>query len=48
MADTALSAPPRSPLSREAGRLAAVTRTSQGAVRLAELPSWPSSTSAST
>ncbi|WP_405875234.1 MULTISPECIES: sarcosine oxidase subunit gamma [unclassified Streptomyces] len=38
MADTALSAPPRSPLSREAGRLAAVTRTSQGAVRLAELP----------
>lgn len=38
MADTALTAPPRSPLSQAAGRLAAATRTSGGAVRLAELP----------
>ena len=38
MADTALSAPPRSPLGRDAGRLAAATRTSRGAIRLAELP----------
>ncbi|GAA3837714.1 sarcosine oxidase subunit gamma [Streptomyces coacervatus] len=38
MADTALTAPPRSPLSRYADRLAATTRTSRGAVRLAELP----------
>ncbi|WP_405651514.1 sarcosine oxidase subunit gamma [Streptomyces sp. NBC_00019] len=38
MADTALTAPPRSPLSQVAGRLAAATRTSGGAVRLAELP----------
>ncbi|MFG2790127.1 sarcosine oxidase subunit gamma [Streptomyces sp. NPDC048419] len=38
MADTALSAPPRSPLAHDAGRLAAATRTSRGAVRLAELP----------
>lgn len=38
MADTALTAPPRSPLSPVAGRLAAATRTSGGAVRLAELP----------
>ncbi|MFR0354274.1 sarcosine oxidase subunit gamma [Streptomyces sediminimaris] len=38
MADTALSAPARSPLARDAGRLAAATRTSRGAVRLAEVP----------
>ncbi|WP_327721407.1 sarcosine oxidase subunit gamma [Streptomyces sp. NBC_00490] len=38
MADTALTAPPQSPLSQAAGRLAAATRTSGGAVRLAELP----------
>ncbi|WP_328745320.1 sarcosine oxidase subunit gamma [Streptomyces sp. NBC_00285] len=38
MADTALTAPLRSPLSHTAGRLAAATRTSRGAVRLAELP----------
>ncbi|MFJ1665796.1 sarcosine oxidase subunit gamma [Streptomyces bottropensis] len=38
MADTALTAPPRSPLSDAAGRLAGVTRASRGAVRLAELP----------
>ncbi|MFF1292765.1 MULTISPECIES: sarcosine oxidase subunit gamma [unclassified Streptomyces] len=38
MADTALTAPPRSPLAQAAGRLAAATRTSGGAVRLAELP----------
>ncbi|SDP71472.1 sarcosine oxidase subunit gamma [Streptomyces sp. cf386] len=38
MADTALTAPPRSPLSHDAGRLAAATRSSGGAVRLAELP----------
>jgi sarcosine oxidase subunit gamma len=38
MADTALTAPLRSPLSHTAGRLAAATRTSGGAVRLAELP----------
>ncbi|KKD03119.1 sarcosine oxidase subunit gamma [Streptomyces sp. WM6386] len=38
MADTALTAPPRSPLSQVAGRLAAATRTSGGAIRLAELP----------
>src|SRR5436190_18713533 len=38
MADTAITAPPRSPLSQYADRLAAATRTSQGAVRLAELP----------
>ncbi|MER6154307.1 sarcosine oxidase subunit gamma family protein [Streptomyces sp. NPDC001868] len=38
MADTALTAPPRSPLSHAAARLAAATRTSGGAVRLAELP----------
>lgn len=38
MADTALSAPPRSPLAHAAGRLAAATRSSRGAVRLAELP----------
>ncbi|MEU5892206.1 sarcosine oxidase subunit gamma family protein [Streptomyces sp. NPDC047461] len=38
MADTALTAPPRSPLVQVAGRLAAATRTSGGAVRLAELP----------
>ncbi|MEV4331856.1 sarcosine oxidase subunit gamma family protein [Streptomyces sp. NPDC049597] len=37
-ADTALAAPLRSPLSRAAGRLAAATRESAGAVRLAELP----------
>ncbi|MXM66600.1 sarcosine oxidase subunit gamma [Streptomyces sp. HUCO-GS316] len=37
MADTALTAPPRSPLSQAAGRLAAATRASGGAVRLAEL-----------
>ncbi|MFE9445024.1 sarcosine oxidase subunit gamma [Streptomyces sp. NPDC006602] len=38
MADTALTAPPRSPLSPVADRLATVTRTSEGAIRLAELP----------
>ena len=38
MADTAITAPPRSPLSQYADRLATATRTSQGAVRLAELP----------
>ncbi|WP_200300991.1 sarcosine oxidase subunit gamma [Streptomyces adelaidensis] len=38
MADTVLTAPPRSPLSHAADRLAAATRTSGGAVRLAELP----------
>ncbi|MER5217768.1 sarcosine oxidase subunit gamma family protein [Streptomyces sp. NPDC002838] len=38
MADTALTAPPRSPLSHAAERLAAATRTSGGAIRLAELP----------
>ncbi|MGW2832537.1 sarcosine oxidase subunit gamma [Streptomyces sp. NPDC001286] len=38
MADTALTAPPRSPLAHAAGRLAAATRASGGAVRLAELP----------
>ncbi|MFI8228533.1 sarcosine oxidase subunit gamma [Streptomyces sp. NPDC085900] len=38
MADTALTAPPRSPLAQAAGRLAAATRASGGAVRLAELP----------
>ncbi|MFE2970090.1 sarcosine oxidase subunit gamma [Streptomyces sp. NPDC059340] len=38
MADTAPTAPPRSPLSQVADRLAAVTRTSGGAIRLAELP----------
>ncbi|MER5668195.1 sarcosine oxidase subunit gamma [Streptomyces mirabilis] len=38
MADTALTIPRRSPLSHAADRLAAATRTSGGAVRLAELP----------
>lgn len=38
MADTRLSAPPRSPLAHAADRLAAATRASRGAVRLAELP----------
>ncbi|MEU6257992.1 sarcosine oxidase subunit gamma family protein [Streptomyces sp. NPDC047043] len=38
MADTALNAPPRSPLSHAADRLAAATHASQGAIRLAELP----------
>ena len=38
MADTALSVPRRSPLAGAADRLAAVTRASGGAVRLAELP----------
>lgn len=38
MADTALTAPLRSPLSHVADRLAAATRTSEGAIRLAELP----------
>lgn len=38
MADTVLTSPPRSPLSRAADRLAAVTRASGGAIRLAELP----------
>ncbi|MBK3581448.1 sarcosine oxidase subunit gamma [Streptomyces sp. MBT65] len=38
MADTALSVPRRSPLAGAAGRLAATTRSSGGAVRLAELP----------
>ncbi|MFJ5303487.1 sarcosine oxidase subunit gamma [Streptomyces sp. NPDC088350] len=38
MADTALSVPRRSPLGGAADRLAAATRSSGGAVRLAELP----------
>ena len=38
MADTALNAPPRSPLSPAADRLAAATHASGGAIRLAELP----------
>lgn len=38
MADTALSVPRRSPLAGAADRLAAATRASGGAVRLAELP----------
>lgn len=38
MADTALSVPRRSPLAGVADRLAATTRASGGAVRLAELP----------
>ncbi|WP_406176133.1 sarcosine oxidase subunit gamma [Streptomyces sp. NBC_00996] len=38
MADTALSIPRRSPLTGAADRLAAATRASGGAVRLAELP----------
>ena len=38
MADTALSVPRRSPLAGAADRLAATTRSSGGAVRLAELP----------
>ncbi|CAL9616680.1 Sarcosine oxidase subunit gamma [Streptomyces sp. enrichment culture] len=38
MAETALTAPLRSPLSQFADRLAAATRTSGGAIRLAELP----------
>ncbi|MGW3312809.1 sarcosine oxidase subunit gamma [Streptomyces sp. NPDC001073] len=38
MADTALSVPRRSPLAGAADRLAATTRASGGAVRLAELP----------
>ncbi|MET7656116.1 sarcosine oxidase subunit gamma family protein [Streptomyces sp. NPDC005486] len=38
MADTALTAPPRSPLSQAADRLADATRSSRGAIRLAELP----------
>ncbi|MFF3337045.1 sarcosine oxidase subunit gamma [Streptomyces sp. NPDC002888] len=38
MADTALTTPPRSPLSHLADRLATVTRTSEGAIRLAEVP----------
>lgn len=38
MADTALSVPRRSPLAGAADRLAAVTRSSGGTVRLAELP----------
>ncbi|MFI7412810.1 sarcosine oxidase subunit gamma [Streptomyces sp. NPDC049627] len=38
MAETALTAPLRSPLSRVAGRLAAATHASGGAIRLAELP----------
>ncbi|MFJ9562415.1 sarcosine oxidase subunit gamma [Streptomyces fuscichromogenes] len=38
MADTALTAPPRSPLGTAAPRLAAVTRSTKGALRLAELP----------
>ncbi|MFP1624199.1 sarcosine oxidase subunit gamma [Streptomyces sp. 5K101] len=37
-ADTAIAAPLRSPLAEAAGRLAAATRASGGAVRLAELP----------
>ncbi|GHI02103.1 sarcosine oxidase subunit gamma [Streptomyces cellostaticus] len=38
MADTALTAQQRSPLAHAADRLAAVTRASGGAIRLAELP----------
>ncbi|MFJ8537973.1 sarcosine oxidase subunit gamma [Streptomyces sp. NPDC093591] len=38
MADTALTVPLRSPLSQVADRLAAATRSSGGAIRLAELP----------
>ncbi|WP_030954653.1 sarcosine oxidase subunit gamma [Streptomyces sp. NRRL S-481] len=38
MAETALTVPLRSPLSHAAGRLATATRTSGGAIRLAELP----------
>ncbi|MBV7695644.1 sarcosine oxidase subunit gamma [Streptomyces sp. TRM70350] len=38
MAETALTAPLRSPLSQVADHLAAATRTSGGAIRLAELP----------
>ncbi|WP_217551973.1 sarcosine oxidase subunit gamma [Streptomyces sp. GbtcB6] len=38
MADTAPTARPRSPLADAAPRLAAVTRSSKGALRLAELP----------
>jgi sarcosine oxidase, subunit gamma len=38
MADHALTAPLRSPLAHAADRLAAATRTSGGAIRLAELP----------
>ncbi|MER6126813.1 sarcosine oxidase subunit gamma family protein [Streptomyces sp. NPDC001795] len=38
MADTALTAQPRSPLADVAEGLAAVTRSSAGAIRLAELP----------
>ncbi|MFM9588302.1 sarcosine oxidase subunit gamma [Streptomyces scabiei] len=38
MADTALTSRPRSPLSGAADRLAAATRASGGAIRLAELP----------
>ncbi|MBZ3905919.1 MULTISPECIES: sarcosine oxidase subunit gamma [Streptomyces] len=38
MADTALTARPRSPLSGAADRLAAATRDSGGTIRLAELP----------
>ncbi|MES5820583.1 sarcosine oxidase subunit gamma family protein [Streptomyces sp. RG80] len=38
MADTALTAPLRSPLAQSADRLAAATRASGGAIRLAELP----------
>lgn len=38
MAETAPTAAPRSPLAHAAGRLAAATRSSRGAVRLAELP----------
>ncbi|MEU6803141.1 sarcosine oxidase subunit gamma [Streptomyces neyagawaensis] len=38
MADTVLTSTPRSPLDGAAARLAAATRTSAGAVRLAELP----------
>ncbi|MEV0481951.1 sarcosine oxidase subunit gamma family protein [Streptomyces sp. NPDC050508] len=38
MADTALSIPRRSPLAGAADRLAAATRSSGGAIRLAELP----------
>ncbi|WCD94851.1 sarcosine oxidase subunit gamma family protein [Streptomyces sp. HUAS 31] len=38
MADNALTVPLRSPLSQATDRLAAATRTSEGAVRLAELP----------
>ncbi|MCI3275339.1 sarcosine oxidase subunit gamma [Streptomyces cylindrosporus] len=38
MADTALTARPRSPLAHAAGWLADATRSSRGAVRLAELP----------